>query len=170
MSALGLYERYETDLEVREAGKHWREDAFLHQLSHNGSMMLAVNHDQLWRECLASTLGQSQSMSWEWLCGLLRIMPESAARQRLWRASYLWWMHTQRLRLRVLASGLEAGILPYLADSAPMRDLARQLLLRGRQLEELAWCQQEVASADEGTITVVDAPAPAPAPRKRARK
>jgi len=103
-------------------------------------------------------------MDWQWLRGLLLVMPASAARTRLWRASYLWWVHTQRLRLRVLSQALESGYYSYLRAAASSRALETELTLRGRQLNDLAWCLQPPTSTDEGVIEVIEGK---PSPKRR---
>ena len=155
MSGFGMFEQYAAGLELAERGERFREDAFLQQLSRNGAMMLAANHDELWRECMQEVLGQPPGASWEWMAQLLRTMPAYQARQRLWRASYLWWMNSQRHRLHILAGALLNGTMRQLSERAPLHAFAEDLALRGGQLEQLSWCLNDTETT---TIPVVDEP------------
>ena len=154
MSGFGIHEQYAAGVELHQEGKRWREEAFLHQLSSNGSMMLAANHDELWRECLQRVLGQPAGATWERMRGLLRTLPASDARRRLWHASYLWWMNMQRIRLRISARSLHTSTLDQLLDSPQMHELHDRIDLRGRQLQNLAWCL--TTDDDQRTITIVE--------------
>lgn len=155
MSGFGIHEQYEAGVEMWEHGKRWREETFLQQLSQNGSMMLAANHDLLWLECLEQQLGQPPGSDWERMAKLLRLMPAPEARRRLWQASYQWWMNMQRFRLRLLIRALGNGDVNALAEQAQVRELAARLELRGKQLDGLSWCLTDTRG-DSSAIAVVD--------------
>ena len=155
MSGYGLREA-KVGLALAEQGISWREEAFLHQLSHNGSLMLAANHDELWLDNITGILGQPADTSWETLAGLLRTLPAHKARRALWLASEQWWHIRQLLRANALSVAAGAGALDdYLAKPAVLT-LARDLELRYSQLEELAWCLEGPQVGDGETIAVID--------------
>jgi hypothetical protein len=154
MSGFGIHEQFEAGTIMWAEGKRWREEAFLQQLSQNGSMMLAVNHDLLWRECLERILGQPRGSEWSRMSGLLRAMPASMARQRLWRASEWWLVETQRLHLNSMYFVMEGGAaLSELLDNPLSKKLQDDLALRSHQLEELSWCLEDQS---QETIAIVE--------------
>jgi hypothetical protein len=152
MSGFGIHEQYAAAVEMWEAGKSWREESFLHQLSGNGSLLLMANHDALWMEAICRVLGQPTGTSWESLRSLLRSMPAHEARRRLYTASSLWYVQAERLRLRMLARSLRSGAYGEASVEGPLADLGRSCALRARQLTDMAWCLE---GRDTGSIAVV---------------
>jgi hypothetical protein len=154
MSGFGIHEQYDAGVELWQAGKKWRETAFLHQLStENGSLMLAKNHDDLWLQCLERTLGQPVGSTWERMSTLLRVMPAQEARKRLWNASYLWWMNMEGFRLRMLSKGLGQGHYLALGQEDAFEEFGRLLGVRSQQLMSLA---EVIEKVDNNLIPVVE--------------
>jgi hypothetical protein len=152
VTGFGINEQYEAGMRLADQPL-WRADSFLHQLSMNGSLMLAANHDDLWRSYLGTLLG-SRGGDWDYYASLLRLLPASLVRQTLWRTSWFWWRtrvqaHFYTTNRLSLSGGLETTLRQPIVE----HDL-RDLHLRAWQLEALSWCRHD--EADQGTITIVE--------------
>lgn len=139
MSGFGLREQWEGR---RKIGKGWRDSAFLHQLSLNGSLLLAENHDDAWRRVMAKQLRFSKNTTWETMVDILRRLPASDARRFLWLASYRWWEQQFRAYAVVLLAATKAG--RYELATSPEMVVAQAVLeMRAAQLQDLSWCHSD---------------------------
>jgi hypothetical protein len=131
----------------RMKDRRWRKDAFMHQLSSNGSLLLAPNHDPVWEDALWSITGRPYT-GWTTNSHLLRLLPAGVVRRMLWHASLEWWraMMTYRMDLADFAS--VRGIIDMEEIDLFDKDLERV----ARQLQKLSWC---AVDTDKGRIDTV---------------
>lgn len=127
--------------------RRWRKGSFLHQLSLNGALLLAPNHDPIWQEALWTITGRPD-VGWTTNQQIFRIMPAGVVRQILWHASLEWWQAMMTYRQDIAEFALERGLLEIEEVESLDRDLDRVAL----QLEQLAWC---AVDQEKGRIKTV---------------
>ena len=108
MSGFGIREVFEAGQDL-DGIKLWREESFLHQLSMNGSLLWAENGDETYQRLLASRMGLTVGVEWDFMRSVLKILPAWAARRALWRASNDWLAVTEYGKLLVLREALLRG-------------------------------------------------------------
>ncbi len=140
--------------ELDEGERLWREDAFLHQLSRNGSLLLLENSDERYQRFLAGLIGLTPGVDWNFQRSLLRALPASIVRRALWRASVLWWLSSETDRRSRSHKALAAGALTLLSENYLWKAEASSLERTEVLLEKLAWCGQD--TGDEDPIAVID--------------
>lgn len=121
--------------------KLWRDSAALHQLSRNGNLILAENHDHYWRAILARQLGVGRKTPWPRLAELLRLIPADDARRILWQTSVRWWQTAFALRVALLTQASRYGWHGIL-DLSALETQERMLRLRAHQIAALSWCAE----------------------------
>lgn len=121
--------------------KLWRDSAALHQLSRNGNLILAENHDPHWRALLARQLGVGRKTPWPRLAELLRLIPADDARRILWQTSSRWWQTAFALRLALIIHSAKFGWAG-LIDTGAFEAQERMLRLRAHQIVALSWCAE----------------------------
>ena len=151
MSGFGIREVFEAGQDL-DGIKLWREESFLHQLSMNGSLLWAENGDETYQRLLASRMGLTVGVEWDFMRSVLKILPAWAARRALWRASNDWLAVTEYGKLLVLREALLRGRLEEVSGYQSMRLLNKLLELRYDQAEQLQWCD---ADSQEGQIEIV---------------
>jgi hypothetical protein len=132
--------------DFREGGT-WRSEAFLHQLSLNGSLLLLPNHDRIWQESFWRISGRPET-GWSTERLLLQRLPASTVRRALWQTSYQWWLALLSYRRELADYCLQRGML----DEPLIDRLDRDLLRSAENLERLRWC---VTDNDSGPIEVI---------------
>jgi hypothetical protein len=147
MSGFGMRLHWESRKALGDI-KLWREESFLHQLSLNGSLLLAENHDRLWLSLLASTMSTMRS-PWDVQVELLRILPAHMTRQILWHTSRQWYYLQSHSRYRLAKWQLESGV----STPPALEGLDKMLVLRAKQLDLLQWCSEDTTA---GRIDVVE--------------
>lgn len=147
MSGFGIREQFEAGEQL--AGERlWRDSSFMQQLSRNGSLLLSPNHDELWLDALATSIG-SEGRGWSWHCRLLRVLPAAVVRRLLWSSSLRWLNSMMIVRNEIAATAATLGI----AESSELADLDRYLLLTAEQLDSLSWCASD---RDRDLIEVIE--------------
>jgi hypothetical protein len=147
VSGFGIREQYEAGQQLADE-RLWRDSSFLQQLSRNGSLLLAPNHDALWLEALAAGIG-SEGRGWSWHAQLLRVLPASVVRRLLWRASLQWWAAMAELRGELARVAAERG----LSECPELEAFDRRLQLAGEQIDSLSWCASD---RDRELIEVIE--------------
>ncbi len=132
--------------DFREGGV-WRSDAFLHQLSTNGSLLLLPNHDRIWQESFWRITGRPHT-GWSTERILLQRLPASMVRRALWQASYQWWLALLSYRKELAEFSLERGMI----EEPIIERIDHDLLQTAENLERLRWCATD---DDAGQIRVI---------------
>lgn len=163
MTGFGIRRQVEAARQLGEV-RQWREESFLQQLSLNGSLMLADNHDRLWLDKLTNLMHLSSGSSWSFIQSVLRTLPASVARRLLWRASWQWLVESELARTQTIERARQGGYLASLLAKADMRSQADRLSLTAWQLDVLAWVLED---DEQETIGIVDAEHQGLPPRRR---
>jgi hypothetical protein len=159
MSGYAITKNYQAGMLFADY-KLWREDAFCHQLSANGSLLLAHNHDPLWHALICQIIGWPDVAEWPRVRSVLRALPAWQARRALWRASYLWFAYHLRWHIEMLRLTGRFGVADEYYEAPATEALMRRLQLRAQQLDDLSWCAIQRTDSDDTSIAVVDALAP----------
>jgi hypothetical protein len=156
MSGFGLREQFAAGRSLRHQ-QLTRDDVLLQQLTVNGSMLRAANHDLLWCGILATSLAQPFDHPWPALRDLLALLPASLARRAMWRASLRWWQVGNRHLLTGRALALRDGYSEQFSRSPGPVALAARLDRAAEKLVELEWCDRAPSAANlSERIEIVD--------------
>lgn len=147
MSGFGIREQYAAGVQLADV-RLWRDSSFLHQLSRNGSLLLACNHDRFWLDALVSQLG-SEGRGWTWHANLMRVLPAAVVRRILWRTSVQWWHDMLALRGQLAIAAAEHG----LVCEGELAAFNRRLEIAAELIDELSWCATD---DDRGLIEVIE--------------
>jgi hypothetical protein len=147
MASSGIREQWDLNKAMIKDGGYELRPTCLHQLSLNGSLLLARNHDQRWLAELARVL-EREPTSWTDLSGVVAALPGPLARKALWRASYRWWQQS--------TAGIGALIdveLRYRSELSPaIPAFLRRLETVSGQLRDLQWCE---TGADQRPLRII---------------
>lgn len=135
MAAVDPQADYEKFLVKNET--HEGRPAALHQLTLNGSMLLATNHDPAWLYWLGWITDREPS-TWRHMSRSLRACPGDIARKALWRASFMWWRERVTLLPDIVRFSFDR-----LGDPGDAYQNETARLTRVEQyLRETRWCEQ----------------------------
>lgn len=148
MAGKGIKEKFLLFRPSRRGISHWREASFLNQLSMNGSMLWAMNHNRYWAEICSDYSGHAFS-GWTSLRRDLAERPAGETRNILYKTSHLFYNQSE------IAWSESAKEMLYSSGSfgSHLLEWRFNLDIMKDQLELLAWCLDD---SDQGRIDIVE--------------
>jgi hypothetical protein len=137
MAGVGVRQQWELSKFFARQDSELQRPICMQQLSLNGSLLLAKNHDPTWLYHLSVILDQPLS-SWRHYSQILLSFPGPIARRALWRASRDWLESSYQSLPQLAEMQLQYG---GNLDQEMTRCLSL-LELTALQLEALRWCEQ----------------------------